>query len=106
MIEHGVPEHEYFAIVLPQGIIKPTIDALEPDYVKPVHTFLDPNTKKTYEAEVHEVASWTIAEFISMSIPSIVAYGIPAKIMALHLQKRYPQIRKQQALNYIVLKKL
>ena len=106
IINHGVPKHKFFAIAVPLSVVPSTIDSKEPGYIKPIHTLVDPNTGEKTEAEVQETATLTLAEFINVSIPSLLAYGIPSKPVANELQRRFPEIKKTQQVRYVVFREL
>ena len=106
IIKHGIPDHRFFAIALPLSVIAPSIDANEPGYKKPIHTLVDPYTGKETFAEVHAVATLTLAEFTNETIPSLLAYGISSQSVADELQRRYPEIKRTQQIRYVVFKEL
>ena len=106
IINHGIPEHRFFAIALPLSIISSSIDANKPGNKKPIHTLIDPYTKKETLAEVPAVATWSLEEFKSMSIPALLAYGIDSKIVTDELQRRFPEIKRTQKIRYVVFREL
>ena len=106
IIKHGIPNHNFFSVALPLSVIKSTIEANEPDYKKPIHTLVDPYSGEEIFAEVHAVATLTLSEYISETIPSLLAYGVSSDIIAAELQRRYPEIQKTQQLRYVVFKRL
>ena len=106
IIKHGIPDHRFFAIALPLSVILPLIDANESGYKKPIHTLINPYTGEETFAEVHAVATLSLAEYISETIPSLLAYGISSNVIADELQRRYPEIKRTQQLRYVVFKRL
>lgn len=106
IIQHGVPKHDFYGIVLPPSYIVPSVDERAQDYTKPIHEFRDPFTNEFYKAQVYGVATLTVQEFIYQQIPSYLAYGVPPQVAVIELQRRYREIRETQKLRYIVLKKL
>ena len=67
---------------------------------------VDPYTGKETLAEVQAVATLTLAEFISETIPSLLAYGISSQPVANELQRRYPEIKRTQKIRYVVFREL
>ena len=106
VIPHGVPSHNFYEIVLPLSLINSTLDSLDPDYVKPIQDFIDPYTKKRFQARIHKISTMSIAEFESQSALSLMAYGREREITIPHIYKTWPEIKRTQMLRYVILEKL
>ena len=105
-INHGIPTHNFYEIILPLSLINSTLDSIEPDYVKPIIDFIDPHTKNTFKARIHKIATMSISEFKSQSALSYIAYGKPSDIVIPHIYRVWPEIKKTQMLRYVILEKL
>lgn len=106
-ISHGIPANNpYFIIAQPPSVIKPTVDALEPGYVKPIVELKDPKTNEKHRCEVNGI--WTFGIFDLDNVPQmcLLAYGLDAPKLRNVLMKRYPEIEKTQQVRFIILKKL
>ena len=104
IIEHSIPQHNFFPAVMPPGFIKPTIDSMNPDYKYPVRTFNDKQTKKSFQAEVRAIADISVFEFINQPILSLLAFGLmPVPVMN-HILNNSSEIKKKQRLKYLILK--
>lgn len=106
MIEHGVPKHDYFAIAQPLSVVKPTVDELLPEYVKPILDFKDPKTNKKYQAELHGTFTYELRDFEQMNSFCLIIYGIESKKLLKVLEKKYPEIAQTQKVRFLVLKKI
>lgn len=106
MIQHGIPKHDYFAIAQPPSVAKPTVDVLNPDYVKPILDLQDPNTKEKYQAELQDVWTYTLKELEGQNLFCLLVYGIESKKLLKVLEKRYPEIVETQKVRFLVLKKI
>ena len=106
MIEHAVPNHPYFAIAQPPSVVKPTVDALNPDYVKPILDLQDPKTKDKYQAELQGIFTYELKELENMNSFCLIVYGIESKKLLKVLEKRYPEIVQTQKVRFLVLKKI
>lgn len=106
MIEHGIPDHPYFAIAQPLSVFQPTVDALNPDYIKPILDLQDPKSKDKYKAELHGTFTYELKDFEQMNSFSLLVYGIEAKKLLKVLEKRYPEIQQTQKVRFLLLKKI
>ena len=106
MIQHGIPDHPYFAIAQPPSAVLPTTDFLNPDYIKPIIDLQDPKTKDKYKAELQGTFTYELKDFENMNSFCLIIYGIEAKKLLKVLEKRYPEIAQTQKVRFLVLKKI
>ncbi len=104
IIEHAIPQHNFFPVIMPPSFIQQTIDSMETDYKYPVQVFNDKQTKKSFQAEIRAIADISVFEFINQPILSLLAYGLmPVPVME-HILENSPEIRKKQRIKYLILK--
>lgn len=106
VIEHGIPLQKYFAIAQPPSVSKPTTDALDPEYVKPVLELKDPKTGQLFKAEVNGHWTFTTDELLQHEEFCLLVYGISAHKLVKHLCRQYPEIEQTKKVRFILLKKI
>ena len=101
LIFHGIPQHNYFAIAVPQPWLKKSID-------KDGETVIlkDPKTATERRCEIVEMWTFNLDEFSKMNGFSLLTYGMPAAKMANILRTKYPEINDKNVVRFILLKKL
>jgi hypothetical protein len=106
LILHGIPKHDYFVIAQPPSVLAPTVDSLEPGYVKPIISLKDPATQEIIQCEVNGFWTLDTEVFDSYNAFSLLAYGIEAKKLLKVLNRRYPEIELNHSVRFILLKKI
>lgn len=105
IINHAVPAHSFFAIIVPVSFIESPFKANgDQDFC--VKTFFDRKQQIQYEARVHAVSTMTIEDFKSQSIPSLLAYGENPEHLLPKLLGAYPEIVRTKLMRYVVLELL
>lgn len=101
LIFHGIPQHNYFAIAVPQPWLKKSVD-------KDGETVIlkDPKTSTEKRCEIVEMWTFNLDEFSKMNGFSLLTYGMPAAKMANILRTKYPEINDNNVVRFILLKKL
>jgi hypothetical protein len=106
-LNHGVPDHNYFVVAQPDGVVPVTFQRDDdPNYKREVILLKDPKTAIVTKTEVHGVFRWTLDDFRTMNGFSFMAYGLNAEKLANVLKRRYPKIERTNIVCFILLKKL
>lgn len=105
VINHAIPTHPFFGIIVPKSYIESPF-CVRGEQTMYVKTFFDRKKQKTYNARVHAVSTLTVDEFLSQSIPSLLAYGEQPEQLLPKLLATYKEIRETQLMRYVVLELL
>jgi hypothetical protein len=100
LIFHAIPQHDYFAIAVPQSWLKKSIDSSGDTVI-----LKDPKSSIEKRCEIMEMWSFTLDEFSMMNAFSLLTYGIPAAKMVNILRAKYPEINDENKVRFILLKK-
>lgn len=98
-----MPVTSYFIIAQPKcKYDEPRIDRVD----KPIVTLNDAKKKKAYQAELIDL--WTVEEkdFDAMNAISLMAYGMTASKLKVHMLEKYPQLKEEFEIEYWLLKRL
>ena len=101
LIFHGIPQHDYFAIAVPQPWLKKSSDRSGDTVI-----LKDPKSSTEKRCEIMDMWTFTLDEFSNMNGFSLLTYGIPAAKMANILKTKYPEINDNNVVRFILLKKL
>jgi len=101
LIFHAIPQHDYFAIAVPQPWLKKSINNNGNTVI-----LKDPKSSTEKRCEIMEMWTFTLDEFSMMNAFSLLTYGIPAAKMVNILRAKYPEINESNVVRFILLKKL
>jgi len=101
LIFHAIPQHDFFAIAVPQPWLKKSIDSSGDTVI-----LKDPKSATEKRCEIMEMWNFTLDEFSKMNGFSLLTYGIPAAKMVNILRTKYPEINESNMVRFILLKKL
>ena len=101
LIFHAIPQHDYFAIAVPQPWLKKSIDSSGDTVI-----LKDPKSTIENRCEIIDMWDFELEDFSKMNGFSLLTYGIPAAKMANILRAKYPEINDKNLVRFILLKKL
>ena len=101
LIFHAIPQHDYFAIAVPQPWLKKSIDSNGDTVI-----LKDPKSATEKRCEIVDMWTFDLDDFSKMNGFSLLTYGIPAAKMVNILKTKYPEINDKNLVRFILLKKL
>lgn len=101
-ISQGVPQSPFFALAQPHSGNNGRV-SLDPDKEKTIVECKNPRTGETSQAEIHDLFTFNLID-----IPdgiSLLAYGIPAGKLISHLLNKYPELKTNPQVEFLLLKR-
>lgn len=101
LINHGVPQHDFFGIIQPYDKEEHT-----PIFrgEKPKYSLLDPKTKQKVLAEAWEVWKFSIDDLPGAFVRLI--YGFSVQAVRDQLLRKYPELEVNKMVTIILMKRI
>ncbi len=101
-VDQGISANKFFLIVQPKRQY-PESRSGEP---KPIVELTDPKTTEVVKAELYTWWPMNEKEFLTADAFCHLAYGYSAGILHRELKKKYPELQKEFAVEYWLLKRI